>query len=1407
MNFKRIISLTTAMCLAGGIVSAAQPEIDAIKATDAEVFENFQNYSNLKTGTSLENLDGWKLTQSYEGKTCTLEADPNDENNLCLKYNTSEPYTTQALATFAQYDFTPVSDDYILISAKINPSISARWILNVHGDPSKDGTVSSSKNPAIELMIESGGKLACEIRGNTPTWFNINTNGDNWNIGEWNDVDILINSSAMTFDVYTNGFKRNSEPITLSKSYITNKGDRLGNVSAISFGIIRQAASGSLYIDDVSVNGISKERLAEIDKNDITVPQTIESGAKLAAATTLYKLPITWTTDNDAVWVSSDGTVSANASANNQTVTFTAKTGDILIGTYEATVTVNTAVETVFYEPFNYTNGQSISAVGNGWSISAEDTVPSGEGSTAKVMSDPKDSTNSVLDIETLTKAHTADNRYASVTGEFGSDGKKYLMIDKKVNITTDKNRYIFYADGFYKNTSTGDTKSRTMLQFTYAQGDKLCHQNAGGYQTLSENGITLNKWVDMKFIIDCANQSYNVYMDGIKVNSEPVALYSQYSGEILTGIKTLTFGSNRWHNTSGHYYIDDLTVSAFNDNGIVEMDLKNADIPTNTTEDFDLASNGVFGSNFTWESSNSDIISVSGGKASIQIPQNTTSVKLTLTAVYGEAVDTKEFDVVVLGDTDRLNAMNKKLTAYVLSGQKYVSNSFTPNIPEFKAGDILEITSSDAAVSYDSEKNTVNIMQGEDDKIVDVTVKVTSAQGNSFEKTLKLYIPLPAANSMYEDFSYPSLEGVSVSGADSWTVSNEEPDITKTGASLFVQKSPDDETDYVLDTNVIRARDPKLYGNQYATWSGNAQLAGDAIIQTNIKFDNNAKNQYIWYITGNIKTTSAQTSAILIQMFMSRDKGIIQNQQSDGVVTVSDTPLPTGKWFNVKLVLHSSEGSYDLYVDNVKQNAGPISLYSQIDGGVVTEVTKMELGASRYIADPGHMYIDDIAIRSKSADVLETEAKMLTIPDTFIYDVDLPQTGIYEGTTISWESSNPERLSGEGKVNRGFGLGSETVTLTATISSGNAAVKKSFDVKVVKTPYYTTDSLTFETADGNISYVPTSGGKVKTLSLTKYTTSAEDNAAAIVAVYDSSDRLIKISEPISVKESGDLAIDMQLPEKDNMYAKAFVWDMKASAPLAYSYSTKINAGTAIYTIGDSTMQSYATLEKRQQDNNITGWAQVLELGIDKTMLTVDNHAVSGTSTRSFYNQGYIHPVYDSIKEGDYIIIQFGHNDQKPTDDQKAYEKYAPLEKEHMLSNTPAIPEKYKDYKTYEQWLREYAAAARMKGAHVIFATSIYRRQFNGETPINSQCGYPEAMTATAAELNVPVLDLHTRTGEWISNLGYDGSLKYFMAFHGGTDNTHLTYDGAVEIANLAIGEMNRLGLPIAKYTNQVPKR
>ena len=80
-------------------------------------------------------------------------------------------------------------------------------------------------------------------------------------------------------------------------------------------------------------------------------------------------------------------------------------------------------------------------------------------------------------------------------------------------------------------------------------------------------------------------------------------------------------------------------------------------------------------------------------------------------------------------------------------------------------------------------------------------------------------------------------------------------------------------------------------------------------------------------------------------------------------------------------------------------------------------------------------------------------------------------------------------------------------------------------------------------------------------------------------------------------------------------------------------------------------------------------------------------------------------------------------------------------------------------------------------------------------------------MIDVGEELNVPVMDLHARTGEWLTKNGFDASLKYFLAFHGGTDNTHLTYDGAVEVANMAIGEMARLGLPIAECFGEVPAR
>ena len=82
--------------------------------------------------------------------------------------------------------------------------------------------------------------------------------------------------------------------------------------------------------------------------------------------------------------------------------------------------------------------------------------------------------------------------------------------------------------------------------------------------------------------------------------------------------------------------------------------------------------------------------------------------------------------------------------------------------------------------------------------------------------------------------------------------------------------------------------------------------------------------------------------------------------------------------------------------------------------------------------------------------------------------------------------------------------------------------------------------------------------------------------------------------------------------------------------------------------------------------------------------------------------------------------------------------------------------------------------------------------------PEDTQCGYPEEMKAYAQTVNVPVIDLHQKTGAWLTQIGETESAKYYMTHAG--DNTHLTYNGVVELNRMAKEEMVKLGLPINTY-------
>lgn len=205
----------------------------------------------------------------------------------------------------------------------------------------------------------------------------------------------------------------------------------------------------------------------------------------------------------------------------------------------------------------------------------------------------------------------------------------------------------------------------------------------------------------------------------------------------------------------------------------------------------------------------------------------------------------------------------------------------------------------------------------------------------------------------------------------------------------------------------------------------------------------------------------------------------------------------------------------------------------------------------------------------------------------------------------------------------------------------------------------------------------------------------------------------------------------------------------------------------SIYCVGDSTM---ANKPKEAFPEN--GWCMVLDAYFNET-ITIKNHARNGRSSKSFIDEGLWQSVLDSLQQGDYVFIQFGHNDQKKYDSTRY--------------TTP--------FGTYTQNLQMFVNETRAKGANPILFTSIVRRKFrdNGVL-INTHGDYPVATRKVAKELNVPLIDLQKLSEKWINSLGLEKSKSMYVWTDILTerykkprkDDTHLSADGANYVSKLA---------------------
>lgn len=203
---------------------------------------------------------------------------------------------------------------------------------------------------------------------------------------------------------------------------------------------------------------------------------------------------------------------------------------------------------------------------------------------------------------------------------------------------------------------------------------------------------------------------------------------------------------------------------------------------------------------------------------------------------------------------------------------------------------------------------------------------------------------------------------------------------------------------------------------------------------------------------------------------------------------------------------------------------------------------------------------------------------------------------------------------------------------------------------------------------------------------------------------------------------------------------------------------------TTIYYIGDSTVAKN-TIHTYPQ----TGMSQGLDRYIARHV-RIESHAKNGRSTRSFLKEGRFAPVEQAMEPGDFLFIQFGHNDEKPD------------RARHTDPDT-----------TYKENLTLFVRAAQKAGAYPVLITPIARRLFDGTGTFlpGSHGAYPEAVRQLGKALKVPVIDLTDVTETYLVELGDEASRPLFVW---PKDNTHLKPEGAVRMAGFLAEGLKNLG-------------
>ncbi len=260
----------------------------------------------------------------------------------------------------------------------------------------------------------------------------------------------------------------------------------------------------------------------------------------------------------------------------------------------------------------------------------------------------------------------------------------------------------------------------------------------------------------------------------------------------------------------------------------------------------------------------------------------------------------------------------------------------------------------------------------------------------------------------------------------------------------------------------------------------------------------------------------------------------------------------------------------------------------------------------------------------------------------------------------------------------------------------------------------------------------------------------------------------------------------VRIKEREKGY---LAWDDKLTlefngdAPAVQSiHIERDNQCPTIYLCGNSTVVD-------QNNEPWASWGQMITRWFGPEV-AISNHAESGLTARTFIGAGRLDKILTTLKKGDLLIAEFGHNDEK--------------------EKRPGDGAWYH----YVYNLKIFVDQVRRKGADIVFCTPTQRRAFENDnkTIKNTHGDFPAAMLSVAQRENVPVIDLNKMTKQLFETLGYENSKKALVHYPANTfpdqpkalaDNTHFNPYGAYEVAKCVVMGMKQLNLPLVKYLRE----